>query len=121
MLQAREIERSAKKVLETFKLGGIVFLITSIIPICFTIRFFIVAFPIDYSLNGYGEWDFGIKLGYVIAIWLICVIPLTFSSMIGKLLLFTEKKGRVYFMPLITLALAVALFFVGFTIIDWLS
>ena len=112
-----QIESEAIVLKDVFKVGGIAFLFSSIIPIIISIRFFIVFFPIDYTLNGYGDWQFGIELGWVICTWLMCIIPVTIPAMIGKYLLFTEKKNNVYFAVLAAFILALLVYFIGSAII----
>lgn len=111
---------------EVFKVGGIVLLIVSIVPIIHTIYFLAKLLP-NYLENGsgvnpYGEWSFGIDIGFLISDWLFVVIPLVIPAMIGKRILYTENKSLIFFiMPILTIFLAVAMFFIGVEITGRLS
>lgn len=110
---------------EVFKVGGVVFLVAAILPIIHTIYFLVKILPpvLEYGItrNGYGEWQFGIDIGFLITDWLVIVIPLVVPAMICKRLLYTNYKPAIFLIPLLTLALVIAMIFIGIAITGELS
>ena len=99
---------------EITKVGAIVFALTSIPPIIHTIYFLINhAIPAlrrgYYYLDGIGRLIIGIQLGHLIMTWLMCTIPLTTASIVGKRLLYTKHKDLVYFGILVAFLIAICL------------
>ncbi|MHA1345401.1 MAG: hypothetical protein ACTSU7_07200 [Candidatus Heimdallarchaeaceae archaeon] len=105
---------------EVLKVGGIVFLIAAILPIIHTIYFLVKILPpvLENGIirNGYGEWQFGIDIGFLITDWLVIVIPLVVPAMICKRVLYTNYKPATFLIPLLTLVLVIAMVFVGIAI-----
>ena len=82
------------------------------------------SFPIDMYLSVHGVWDFGIALGKVISSWLIIVPPLTISSIISKLMLFTDhnnKKILPIITPVIVFVFSLIFYFISFELTKWLG
>ena len=94
---------------EVFKVSGIVFIIAAIGPFIYTMFFIKNALPIDYHLNGYGEWQFAIDLFFLISTWLLCIIPLTIPAMISKILVYTKYSKWAKYTPLLSFALILIL------------
>lgn len=109
-----------------FKVGGITFLITAIVPMIITIIFLVKYWSQiqswTFGFNIYGELAIGIDLGGVIFSWLMICFPLTISNAIGKRLMYTNiGRKTAFIMPAIALGLVISFFFLGMWILGGLS
>lgn len=89
---------------EVFKVGGIVFIIAAIGPFIHTLIFIKNNLPIDYHLNGYGDWPFAINLFFLISNWLLCIFPLVIPAIISKILVYTKYSKWTKYTPLLSFA-----------------
>lgn len=99
----REISKS-EMVKEVFKVGGVVLLFSSIIPLIHTI-YFIVASLSNIHSNLLTNPD------YLILNWIICVVSFVIPAMVSKRILFTNKRKKIKWMPLMTFGLCVLIGF----------
>ncbi|MHA1473850.1 MAG: hypothetical protein ACTSPA_00880 [Promethearchaeota archaeon] len=89
------------------KVGKKVFVISSIVPAIFTIFYLIFIFPDEIS-DPYFDYFYSYNLYGILISWLVVIFVFTMPAMIGKNILFTENKNRIFIvMPIITLVICV--------------
>ena len=94
---------------EVNRVGKKVFVISSIVPAILTIIFLIFEIREVIFYNGFGISN-PFLLIWTIIIWAVVIFALPMPAMIGKKLLFTENKKRIFIIiPVITFVICVIL------------
>jgi hypothetical protein len=93
---------------EVYRVGIKVFLLFSIPVALITIYYLIYIFPYEIRNDGFSYRMFDYIL-LEIFIWLSIILGITIPAMIGKRLLYTENKKRVFMMPVMTFVICVIL------------
>jgi len=100
---------------EVYRVGKKVFLLFSIAPAIYTIYFLFFFIPSKIQREMFPTFQMIFKyqirspLILLILSWLVVILGITIPAMIGKRLLFTEKKKQIFLMPVMTFAICVIL------------